>query len=239
MAAHELTHGLGFASNLVEYKAVFGANVKSGYVAPQPLNPNNAPIYFSTILSGLEPIGIYDTFITGRNYNFKALGKKIEQFGNQNIAAITFLKKFEASGAPFEAAQQIYQDSTRGDGNLFFNALDGSKIPLFSPITFLQGSSISHVAESAERTENFLMIPRLRGGVTIKSVMDGAGSKSIYGKDIIKIFQAIGWPTPGYPILKYLELNLGFDGTVAPTSSDGQLRPFDTIWLLLILFLIY
>ena len=41
VAAHEFTHGLGFGSAFIEYRAVFGQFVQSGYVAPLPINATN------------------------------------------------------------------------------------------------------------------------------------------------------------------------------------------------------
>lgn len=38
VAAHELTHGLGFGSGLLQYRAVFGNFVQDGYLAPLPIN---------------------------------------------------------------------------------------------------------------------------------------------------------------------------------------------------------
>ena len=44
VAAHEITHGLGFSSNLLEYRLVFGATAKTDYLAPLPINLSNGYI---------------------------------------------------------------------------------------------------------------------------------------------------------------------------------------------------
>ena len=189
-------------------------------------------------MSGLEPVNIYDTFITGRDWKFKELARIIEKYGKQNIAAAEFLKKFEISGEPFAAAQKVYLDATRGDGNLFFNALDGTKIALYSPSTYEQGSSISHIAESPTVTENFLMIPRLSSGISIQRAMEITGSNTIYGKDLQRIMESIGWPTPKEPILKYLELSLNFDGTIRQISKGYGYYPLGILFTFMIFLIV-
>ena len=182
----------------------------------------------STLVSALEPVDIFDSFITGSRFSFKDLAKDIESFGNQNTQAADFLRSFERSGKPMEAAQKLFQESTRGQNQLFFNARDGTKISLYSPARFEQGSSISHVASSNAVTENFLMIPSLSPGVTLEAVMQRAGATSVYGADIQKVLETVGWPTPASSNLKSIKISLGFSGV----SKGGASSNFGLIGLL-------
>ena len=162
---------------------------------------------------------IYSSFISGRDSDFKTLGKTLSRFGKQNSSAKDFISKFESSGAPFAAAQQLYQESTRGDGTIFFNAWDGTKTRLYSPSNISQGSSISHIVNTANSTENYLMCHRILKGFSLNAALERYGNSSIYGKNITKIMETIGWPTLARPLNMSLTLNLDFDGTV-PSSGN-------------------
>lgn len=173
-------------------------------------------------MAALEPVDIFDSFLSGTRFNFKDLAKDLESFGNQEITASEFLTSFEQSGKPFEAAQRLFQESTRGQGTLFFNAKDGSKISLYSPSKYEQGSSVSHVVGSNAVTENFLMIPSLSPGVTLESVMGRVNANSVYGKDIQHVLETVGWPTPNSPNVKSIQLSLGFSGVARGGSLKVQ-----------------
>ena len=166
----------------------------------------------STIVSALEPVDIFDSFISGSRYNFKDLAKDLESFGNQGTTAAEFLPNFESSGRPFLAAQRLFQESTQGQGKLFFTTRDGTKVQLYSPSRYEQGSSVSHVAISNSNTENFLMIPALSPGITLEAVMSRVGARSVYGSEIQKVLETVGWPTPSSPTVKQIQLSLGFAG---------------------------
>jgi hypothetical protein len=156
------------------------------------------------------------------------LAKDLESFGNQNTQAADFLREFEQSGRPFEAAQRLFQECTRGQNQLFFNARDGTKISLYTPARFEQGSSISHVASSNAITENFLMIPSLSPGVTLESVMQRAGVTSVFGRDIQRVLETVGWPTPNSPNVKSVKLSLGFSGV----AKGGAERNYGVVGIL-------
>ena len=173
-------------------------------------------------------------FISGQNYNFSDLAREIQKFGRQNIGAAEFLRRFEQSGVAFEAAQKVYVESTRGQNTLFFTGMDGSKIPIYTPTTFEQGSSLSHITTSVET----LMFPFLRRGTTLEDLINRVGGSNIYGKDIQNILETIGWPTPANEIPKYAELALGFDGEIPvpkPTSSSTGGKHFGILLLIIIL----
>ena len=210
--------------------------VQSGYIAPLPLNAFDGkitlqgPLYSTTVLSGLEPITIYDYFIVGRDYTFAKLAKDIQLFGRQNINVLDFLKRFEQSGKPFTAAKNAYKESTRGQNTLFFVATNNTRIPIYTPTTFDQGSSLSHITTSVET----LMYPFVRNGVTLENLMARLGGTNIYGNSIQIMLETMGWPSPGNATVKSVALALGYDGSVP--SASNFVAP---IWALLLVNLIF
>ena len=189
-------------------------------------------------ITGFQPITIYSSFISGRDSDFKTLGKTLSRFGKQNSSAKDFISKFESSGAPFAAAQQLYQESTRGDGTIFFNAWDGTKLPLYSPTRILGGSSISHLAESANATENWIMCAFGQTGLSVNSSSMIYGTSGVYGKNITKIFETIGWSTLARTSNMSLTLNLGFDGTVPSSANPISFSPLIFFFVTILRYLI-
>ena len=72
---------------------------------------------------------------------------------------------------------------------------------------------MSHFKSDGKITEDFLMLPSVSAAITVQKFMDTAKSTTIYGKNSIKILEAMGWPTTNNPNLKRIELITGFNGT--------------------------
>jgi hypothetical protein len=213
VAAHELTHGLGFGSSLLEYHAMF-KDARVGYLAPlMSLGSENIVMNLdkTTTVSHIEYLDIFDSFISSRDgFKFKDLGKSFQEFNIQPASFSSAVKEFESSGSPFDAAQKAYVAASNG---LYFTTITGRKIPLYSPAVFEQGSSIHHLESNRAASSDFLMIPSIRRGVDMEELMNSSGDK-IYGDMTIGIMNSIGW--------KIQESSL--KGSARQTSSTKPLQ---------------
>jgi hypothetical protein len=182
VTAHELTHGLGFGSGYLEFSSIF-TGARTGYIVPNMIGASSPEATTSTIFRALEPIDIFDSFVTPLN----EAGARIANFPIQSATFDSFIRSFERSGDPFNAARQAFQAAT--SSLTFVNGATG--VNLYTPTGFQQGSSISHVRLSQANTPDFLMIPQLRPGVN----MDDLITTSLYGPATRAIMEAIGWTT--------------------------------------------
>jgi hypothetical protein len=185
-AVHELTHGLGFGSGLIQYSSLYNFPI-SGFLAPNIYTRGKQ----QDIYSLFNPIDCFDSFITG-THRFEELGKSMVNFPKQSSSLSDFIDKFQKSDN-IEYAKKAYQESRRGQNTLHFKTIDGDKIALFSPIQFQQGSSISHVDEQNINTAEFLMVPNLSPGLKLESMMKKSNSKKVYGPRTLGIMKSIGW----------------------------------------------
>jgi hypothetical protein len=182
VTTHELTHGLGFGSGYLEFSSIYNG-AGTGYIVPNMIGASSPDATTSTIFKALEPIDIFDSFVAPLN----DAGAKIANFPIQSAKFDDFIRNFERSGEPFNAARQAFQAAT--SSLTFVNGQ--SSVNLYTPVGFEQGSSISHVRLSQANTPDFLMIPQLRPGVN----MDTLINTSLYGPGTKAIMEAIGWPT--------------------------------------------
>ena len=216
VAVHEITHGLGFGTGLINYHDVFGGQVSQGYLATLPIGIlTNPKVTTSTVFSGLEPIDIYDSFIEG----YKELGLQLSKFGRRNLALNSFLYELENSGEPFDAAKQMYKAAT--NGKLAFKDARGLS-GLYSPPTYEQGSSLSHVRELEGYGENFIMVPSIESGISLKSRMENYKLDSVYGRGILDVLDNIGWSILPLTEQKSVELALDFDGQVGKLEGNAR-----------------
>jgi hypothetical protein len=208
VAAHEITHGLGFGSGLVDY-GQFIQGAKKGYLAT----------LVTTGTSKMEPIDVYDSFLQGGSTDFKEVGKEMASFEKKDSSK-SLVAEFESSGKPFEAAKRAYVAASKGPASLYFNSFNGMKIELYSPAVFSQGSSLHHLATKNTATADFLMIPALDSGITLESLMARSKSDSIYGPQTTAVMQSIGWPTadlPDAPPVKLVSTGAAFKQMIPST----------------------
>ena len=209
VSSHEITHGLGFGSGFLSYGDVFEGAAQPGYLAPIFLGAADDPNFNSnTLVKSLEPSDIFDTFLLTKTTDFNKIIRDISGFKKPDLKASEFLRQFESSGQPFNAAKQAYIQAT--SGNLMFKASDGTLVDLYSPNRYQQGSSISHVGTDNAYTTDFLMIPALAPGVTLAEAMKRSGALTLYGKKTLAIMKSIGWPTVDNPDPSSVRLSTTF-----------------------------
>jgi hypothetical protein len=192
---HEITHGLGFRSGLMSYGALFGRS--TNYLAPlitgllESTDPENDRF------TGIQPIDVFDSFISSSAKNLKDLGKIMRRFGKQDATLTDIIRKYELSGDPFLASREAYAILT--SSTCVFNTNSGLQVELYNPSQYVQGSSTSHLTMDKSETSDFLMIPALINGTTLESFMTQRSANSVYGPGIISIMETIGWPTKSSP----------------------------------------
>ena len=217
---------------MINYHDVFGGQVSKGYIAPLPIGIlKKKSVTAATIFNGLEPIDIFDSFIG----NFKNLGIKLAGFGMKKLALGSFLYELEHSGRPFDAAKEMYTSAT--SNTLSFAPINGSAIPIYSPSSYEQGSTISHVRKSLESSEDFIMIPGVSAGISLANTMSKINVNNVYGRGILSVLESIGWNTnPGQP-QKNVELALDYQGEI-PAAIGGGTLLFPHLWILLLFMLV-
>jgi hypothetical protein len=166
----------------------------------------------------LEPIDIFDSFIPVLD----AAGERISQFPTQSLTYLRFISAFENSGDPFRAAQQAYQSATRP-----LQFVSGNQnVSLYTPASFEQGSSLSHVTLAQSNQPDFLMIPQLRAGVDMDVLI---GSGSLLGPGLRTVMESIGWLTSNSSTVQ--TVTMATDYGRKPTSSSIKVKP---LWMLLL-----
>ncbi|KAJ3315038.1 hypothetical protein HDV04_004838 [Boothiomyces sp. JEL0838] len=214
---HEMTHGLGFESNLAQYSSYYDGNgfhvtSNNDYIAPLPFAQGNS--LSSATASSLAPLSIWDSFVQSANASFADLGRKITSFKQNNVPLSQFITNFETSGDPYNAARQIMQVISSGPNEIFFQTSNKQSVQLFSISGYRQGSTLVHVNESMSSTADFLMIPVMRPllGQALDSIIAKANSKGIYGPGILGVMSTIGYPTTDSPQVGNLEIATNFGG---------------------------
>lgn len=224
VAIHELTHGLGFGSGLLEYSSVFNG-AKPGYLAPIISGADDPSATTQTIFTEMQPLDIFDFFISGNGKNFKDFAKDIASFPRQNSNLFNFLNAYENSGIPFLASQKAYETAT--SGSLVFKTVSGLTINLFSSGRFSQGSSISHLSGNNSASLDFLMVPALGPGAALDDIIKSVGGKGVYGPQILAIMESIGWPTVNSPEVASVRMS-----TIGSASTSSAALAFILIFLI-------
>jgi hypothetical protein len=221
-SAHEIVHGLGYGSGLLLFSDIYpGAG--PNYLAPNLFGAQNGASS-SDIFRYMEPVDIFDSFVSNGNVQFKDLAARIAKFPIQEQNFRRFISNFEASGDPFQAAQEAYRLATRGDTSLVFTPPGGQPIPLYQPRDYQQGSSLSHVTLEAGETADFLMIPALAPGKDVDVTIRQTSAGSIFGPGTTAIMEAVGWPTRNKPDPQPVKLALNYGkGAVGsiPTATGS------------------
>jgi hypothetical protein len=206
VASHEMTHGLGFKTGFLDYSKVFNRPVK--YLAPLIAGLLDESSTLSTKFSTLQPIDIFDSFVVGSaGEKMKDLGKTIESFPKQSKNLNDMIVGYEASESPFTASKKAYQVAIKPTT---FKANDVD-VKLFSPSSYAQGSSGSHVIESSISTDDFLMVPSLSNGVYLDDVMKNLNTSVIYGRGIKAVMEKIGWPTATRPDVASVKVAMDYN----------------------------
>ena len=192
------------------------------YLSPQ-VN-KNADKYF------LQPLDIYDAYIanTDQSVEFKGASETINKLGFQ---AEPIVDSFNKNSDQLQTWQNMYDISTRGPNTLFFHTVDGKKIELYSPETFRPGSSLHHLAAPFANTEDFVMVPTLKGSVTVEQLMRSTNSTTVYGKGIRSIMTSIGWPTIDNPETQIIQIAVDYGMAFKVTG-------FGTILIVMVLELL-
>jgi hypothetical protein len=241
VAVHELTHGLGFGTGLLEYSSVYrGGN---GYLAPAIFSPPPPPNTGTTvandnrIYSYLNPLDIFDAFVRDPE-SFQSFGQKLAQLKPlQAKSIIDFVRLFQSNAGIMEAARGLFQISTRGSEGIRFvpdsSTQPGQEIPLFTPTRYTQGSSLSHVDPRLANTSDFLMIPALRAGIELNEMV--RRWNRVYGMNTLAMLQSIGWNQRNHRIT--IVRDYGMPGYVNPLSSTTTHSIHTTILIMLLLII--
>jgi hypothetical protein len=217
VAVHEITHGLGFGTGLLEYSSVYRG--RPGYLAPGIFGADENAREFSF----LNPLDVFDSFMRGSD-QFSNTGRQLARLSRVNARSIReFVERFEGSGEVFRNAQGIFQASTRGSNSVRFVPQRGSEVIMYTPSRYEQGSSLSHVDSRNSQTADFLMIPALAAGVTLESLMERTRSNSIYGPGTMAMLQSIGWSSNGSPTQSIRVVrNFGAANFVNPLAGSAS-----------------
>ncbi|KAJ3323407.1 hypothetical protein HDV06_001927 [Boothiomyces sp. JEL0866] len=225
---HEMTHGLGFESNLAQYSSYYDGNAfhvtsNNDYIAPLPFAQGNS--LSSATASALAPLSIWDSFVRSANASFADLGRAVTSFKQNNVPLSQFITNFETSGDPYNAAHQMMQLISSGPNQIFFETNSKMSVQLFSISSYRQGSTLVHVNESMSNTADFLMIPVMKPllGQSLDNIISKANSKGIYGPGILGIMSTIGWPTYDTPQISNLEIATNFGGYASSGVSKSIL----------------
>ena len=143
IAVHELTHGLGLLSGLINYKNELDRPTE--YLAPAVVVTSDKSAYFS-------PLNAYDNLIFGDTTSFKSLGKVLSSFKKAKLSKLEYLKAMEADPTMLKAATELLKITT---GDLTVQPSKGSSMSLYSPPKFERGSSLSHGDKTQGKTPDF------------------------------------------------------------------------------------
>ena len=152
---HELIHGLGFATNLVNYKPNYDQSMS--YLVTRLRETHAKMLYF-------ELPTIFTSLLLGKSSEFRELASKIATFPIKNTTPSEYLQLFESTEEFISAARKLFADSTSGS----------VKIPgitefvhIYSPATFKTSSSLSHLNISYSSSPEFIMTPNVEKGDTL------------------------------------------------------------------------
>ena len=205
VAAHELTHGLGMATSLLDIGPIF--EMGTGYLVPN---------MFGEGFTQFDPVSVYDSYLKG-SVAVEDLVLKISKFPAQSLTRDRFIAELSNSTDFSLPAKQLYQGVTKGDNALSFQTDIGPRISVFTPKLYQQGSSLSHVPPAASETEDFLMIPGLQKGVSLEAIMKEQQTDKIYGLQTVAIMEQLGYSTRANPKLATFK--------VAPLYGTNQFVP--------------
>jgi hypothetical protein len=225
---HELTHGLGFESNWVQYSSYYYSfSPPSDILSPLPFA--QGPTYASAIISAISPLTIFDSLlqVPSSSEPLSAFGSVIINFKAKGLSLSEFFGDLRNDANLNTAAKNAMSAARSGlQAKSLANSID-----LHTPSNYVQGTSIVHVAPKASTTTDFLMIPAMSPllGKSLDEILSSVNSTFIYGPGISAIMAGIGWPTKDNPNHKPLHII---------RTSDALDAPFHHIWVPLIFFLL-
>ena len=195
VALHDIPHGLGFGSAMLRKSN----KLNQTYLAPEIKQNGQAQYY--------KPIDIYDAFIANgdQSITFRSMNEELSSLPQDSRPTA-----FAQNNAQLKLGQDLMSIATKGPQTLFFHTTDGKRIELFSPQQFQPGSSLHHVATMNSNTEDWMMVPALRGGVTVDDLMNNSNSTKVYGPGIRSIMTSIGWPTIDDPTIQIIQVALRY-----------------------------
>jgi hypothetical protein len=231
VAAHEIMHGLGFSSGMIDMSSIEQlrqvTTFTDRFLTPALYFADPLRAELTTPVSTLKPINIYDFYVRSDRESYVDLAKRLSAFPKQRQPIGDFLTRFQRSGDPFQAARSIFQMASAGVGRLRFQPPQGQPIVLFSPTRYAQGSTGSHVDLAANATADFLMVPALAPGRTIEQLMQANNARSFFGPATTTIFETIGWPTRANPTIQSVTIDREFE----KSSSISQTLSFSALVL--------
>jgi hypothetical protein len=209
VAAHELTHGLGFISNLGKTENIPGIG--------QVLVPTLVRVRGNKI--AFQPPSVLDIGL--RNQNSKLIDhlNKIEQEFLKSGLGLTQFRTFLAqNGVARQAARQIFQMST---SQLGYQVKDGSFVPMFTPPQFSR-SSRSHLDSPFLKTPDFLMA----SSISNNKFKADLKLTRIYGPVTLQMLESFGWPTVNNPTVQSVQMDqdLSKRSTVKTQNSSRAPR---------------
>ena len=182
MVAHELTHGMGFSSLLVEY-----TSGDVSYLAPQIFNLENKRT------SGRIPVSVFDGLLP--------IPKFFHDISLVPTEKDKFVETLEANDDLMLSVNDFYALVT---SDSLYATVSGDRIRLHSPTNYKKGVSITHLHLSFADTSDFLMVS---GTQSTTSMAQFYNDGPIYGPNTLKIFKGLGYATKNDPtVIKLLNI---------------------------------
>lgn len=203
---HELTHGLGLVSSLVDYHQEFNRTIS--YLAPPILQSE------SLKYSYFAPLNVYDNLLLSTK-PFRTLIEVISGTPKREMSPPDYMNHFESSKRIFAGLELMNLASN----DTFVATRNKEGIRLYSPHILEQGSSISHVKKYNINGSEFLMTPSIAEGVTLSAMMKKFNMTKVYGPKIQAIMENLGYSTSDNPREMKLDISLTF-GTDAYAPED-------------------
>ena len=148
------------------------------------------------------PMEVFDSILPG----FAPLIQTISDFRPICSKAVECMQQLESNETTFAAAKELYRLATN---NSLYIPLTGRRMfPIFSPDPFQPQVSLSHTIMAQSNTDDFVMIPGARYGLSAEKAMRVL--PNIYGEGTAEIMNMLGYSTRDNDIeplkLQYIDL---------------------------------
>ena len=184
VAAHELSHGLGFTTSLTDYNNVFGDALPS-YLGPKIFEADNK-VY-------MMPATAFDYMIYGGNYStsFGDISNEIFHTGCDNTTLIDCAMSVVSNNS---LGYALYYISTQSKSEIV--TPDATKLQLSTKCNdFMPGQCLVHLDDAYAESPEFLMTPSAHPGETLETKLQRLNLYSVYGPMTLKIFEGMGYST--------------------------------------------
>lgn len=219
VACHELTHGLGFTDDL--FTSFYGATTTPTFMVPSFYVDSNS----GSLFEGWGMPYILNTYMydMAKQTNIYSYYQYVTNNYTSTGAPLSTLDSvFSQSGAAFTAAQATLNagESTQLK---FISSYNSTPVALFSPQTFIGGSSIAHTNyRTYSKTPDFLMLFTIAdyAGVSMDTILSSFNymGNSVYGPSTFALMASLGWNTlinPNTVVVFYPYVtSLGSSGSV-------------------------